>query len=181
MLGVDIEMKWSHKSDVAIWLMNEGAMIGIRINENKVRFGALPISMLSAITNLPGFEKIVWQSEFEIHFAHVKEYGKGRVWLAGDAAHVHSPVGGRGMNLGIADGLRLADAILNGDFNAYQTERYKVNANWVSTNKRLSRFIWSPGFFGRTNRKLVRLFISIVSSISKKNVIEKLFQRVSGA
>ncbi|MBI3725951.1 FAD-dependent monooxygenase [bacterium] len=50
----------------------------------------------------------VWISRFRIHHRLVHEYRKGRVFLAGDAAHIHSPAGGQGMNTGIQDAENLA-------------------------------------------------------------------------
>ncbi|MFM9163474.1 MAG: FAD-dependent oxidoreductase, partial [Methylocystis sp.] len=59
----------------------------------------------------------------------------GNVWLAGDAAHVHSPVGGRGMNMGIADGLRFSQAVIDCDFKTYQTTCHNISQSWVKKNK----------------------------------------------
>ncbi|WP_218082421.1 FAD-dependent monooxygenase [Anthocerotibacter panamensis] len=50
----------------------------------------------------------VWLARFRIHRRIVPTYHKGRVFLAGDAAHIHSPVGGQGMNMGIQDAYNLA-------------------------------------------------------------------------
>jgi 2-polyprenyl-6-methoxyphenol hydroxylase-like FAD-dependent oxidoreductase len=49
----------------------------------------------------------VWLSGFRIHERKVAEYRHGRVFLAGDAAHIHSPAGGQGMNTGIQDAYNL--------------------------------------------------------------------------
>lgn len=49
-----------------------------------------------------------WMSNFRINYRMVTEYRKGRVFLAGDAAHIHSPFGGQGMNIGIQDAYNLA-------------------------------------------------------------------------
>ncbi|MBX2838094.1 MAG: FAD-dependent monooxygenase [Gammaproteobacteria bacterium] len=49
-----------------------------------------------------------WQSEFKVSYRLVKLFNRGRTFLCGDAAHIHSPVGGRGMNLGIEDAATLA-------------------------------------------------------------------------
>ncbi len=50
---------------------------------------------------------LVWASYFRIHHRQVNRYGKGRMFVAGDAAHVHSPAGGQGMNTGIQDAVNL--------------------------------------------------------------------------
>lgn len=55
--------------------------------------------------------ELVWGSRFHIHHRVAESYRAGRVLLAGDAAHVHSPAGGQGMNLGIADAVALGDAL----------------------------------------------------------------------
>ena len=50
----------------------------------------------------------IWISAFHINERKVKDYRRGRVFLAGDAAHIHSPAGGQGMNTGIQDACNLA-------------------------------------------------------------------------
>src|SRR5665213_564544 len=50
----------------------------------------------------------VWLSLFHINERKVADYRRGRVFLAGDAAHIHSPAGGQGMNTGIQDSVNLA-------------------------------------------------------------------------
>jgi 2-polyprenyl-6-methoxyphenol hydroxylase-like FAD-dependent oxidoreductase len=75
-----------------------------------------------------------WSGRFRVHRRIAERYRLGRVLLAGDAAHVHSPAGGQGMNIGIQDGLALADHLVhisrNGghpaDLDAYERERRPV-------------------------------------------------------
>ena len=57
-----------------------------------------------------GFHVIdpVWLSNFRINERKVTEYRQGRIFLAGDAAHIHSPAGGQGMNTGMQDAINLA-------------------------------------------------------------------------
>ena len=54
---------------------------------------------------------VIWGSRFRIHHRVADTYRAGRLLLAGDAAHVHSPAGGQGMNLGIQDAVALSDAL----------------------------------------------------------------------
>jgi 2-polyprenyl-6-methoxyphenol hydroxylase-like FAD-dependent oxidoreductase len=55
--------------------------------------------------------ELLWGSRFRIHHRVADSYRAGRLLLAGDAAHVHSPAGGQGMNLGITDAVALAAAL----------------------------------------------------------------------
>lgn len=58
--------------------------------------------------------ELVWGSRFRIQHRVADTYRAGRLILAGDAAHVHSPAGGQGMNLGITDAVALAEALAEG-------------------------------------------------------------------
>jgi 2-polyprenyl-6-methoxyphenol hydroxylase-like FAD-dependent oxidoreductase len=55
--------------------------------------------------------EVIWGSRFRIHEQVADRYRAGRVLLAGDAAHTHSPAGGQGMNLGLRDAVTLGDAL----------------------------------------------------------------------
>jgi 2-polyprenyl-6-methoxyphenol hydroxylase-like FAD-dependent oxidoreductase len=62
--------------------------------------------------NMPvNVREVIWGSRFRIHERVADRYRAGRVVLAGDAAHTHSPAGGQGMNLGLRDALTLGDAL----------------------------------------------------------------------
>ena len=76
-------------------------------------------------------EKINWFSTYHVHHRVTEHFRKGRAFLLGDAAHIHSPVGGQGMNTGIGDAINLAwklKAVLAGSasealLDTYETER----------------------------------------------------------
>jgi 2-polyprenyl-6-methoxyphenol hydroxylase-like FAD-dependent oxidoreductase len=57
-------------------------------------------------------ESVVWSSRFRVHHRLADAYRAGPLLLAGDAAHVHSPAGGQGMNIGIQDGMDLAGTLV---------------------------------------------------------------------
>ncbi|MDF5729731.1 MAG: FAD-dependent monooxygenase [Rhizonema sp. PD38] len=52
--------------------------------------------------------KVRWFSSYKVHTRHVETFSYGRCFLAGDAAHIHTPAGGQGMNTGIQDAYNLA-------------------------------------------------------------------------
>ncbi|MGW0005407.1 FAD-dependent oxidoreductase [Nocardia grenadensis] len=56
-------------------------------------------------------EEVVWGSRFRVHHRIAERFRDGRILLAGDAAHVHSPAGGQGMNLGIEDAVTAATTL----------------------------------------------------------------------
>ncbi len=76
----------------------------------------------------------IWLAWFTIHQRSVSKYRVGRVFLAGDAAHIHSPIGGQGMNTGMQDAFNLAWKLAlalrgNGDeklLDSYNDERLPV-------------------------------------------------------
>src|SRR3546814_4018092 len=67
-------------------------------------------------------------------------YQAGRAFLGGDAAHVHSPVGGRGMNLGIEDACafarRFAGDEAGDDLAGYTAERHPAGQRWIAVSER---------------------------------------------
>ncbi|WP_052848879.1 FAD-dependent monooxygenase [Streptomyces avicenniae] len=74
--------------------------------------------------------EVWWSSRFQVHTKVAASFRSGRVFLAGDAAHVHSPAGGQGLNTGVQDGFdigwKLAAAVRSGDtglLDSYQHER----------------------------------------------------------
>ncbi|MCW2556698.1 MAG: 2-polyprenyl-6-methoxyphenol hydroxylase-like oxidoreductase [Mycobacterium sp.] len=83
-----------------------------------------------------GVKEMRWSSRFLSERKQARRYQVGRVFLAGDAAHVHSPLGGQGMNTGIGDamnlGWKLAEAVHGtapaGLLETYQAERHPVGA-----------------------------------------------------
>jgi 2-polyprenyl-6-methoxyphenol hydroxylase-like FAD-dependent oxidoreductase len=68
------------------------------------------INALLALRGSPAFvmSNPIWLASFRINERKVKDYRKGRAFLAGDAAHIHSPAGGQGMNTGMQDAFNLA-------------------------------------------------------------------------
>ena len=91
--------------------------------------------------------EIVWSSRFRVHHRLADRYRAGRILLAGDAAHVHSPAGGQGMNTGIQDGVALGHAlaaVIGGraderQLDSYERTRRPVAARVVAFTDRMTR------------------------------------------
>ncbi|MFD2083463.1 2-polyprenyl-6-methoxyphenol hydroxylase [Actinopolymorpha cephalotaxi] len=83
--------------------------------------------------------EVVWSSRFRVHHRLADHYRAGRIFLAGDAAHVHSPAGGQGMNTGIQDATELASRILEGTEDGYESVRRPVAAGVVEMTDRMTR------------------------------------------
>jgi 2-polyprenyl-6-methoxyphenol hydroxylase-like FAD-dependent oxidoreductase len=87
---------------------------------------------------------VLWSSRFRVHHRLADRYREGRILLAGDAAHVHSPAGGQGMNTGIQDAVALAgrlagilcDGAPEGTLDRYEAERRPVAAEVVAFTHR---------------------------------------------
>ena len=94
-----------------------------------------------------------WLTYFEVHHGQVPQYRFGRVLLAGDAAHIHSPAGGQGMNTGIQDAANLgwklalvstgrADAAL---LDSYHAERHPIGAQVVKQTTTMTKMMATTG------------------------------------
>ncbi|MEI2298571.1 FAD-dependent monooxygenase [Ensifer sp. MJa1] len=98
-------------------------------------------------------DKVNWFSTYRVHHRVADRYRQGRVFLLGDAAHVHSPVGGQGMNTGIGDAINLAwklAAVLKGRapdrlLDSYEDERIAFAHQLVETTDRLFTFVTTEG------------------------------------
>jgi 2-polyprenyl-6-methoxyphenol hydroxylase-like FAD-dependent oxidoreductase len=124
---------------------------------------------------------VVWGSRFRIHHRVADTYRAGRLLLAGDAAHVHSPAGGQGMNLGIQDAVALADAlgeVLTGGADSvldeYSAARRPIARDVVEMTDRLTRLATLP----RAARPIRNTVIGLAGRVPA--VRRALARRLSG-
>ena len=108
-------------------------------------------------------KRVHWFSTYRVHHRVADHFRKGRAFLLGDAAHIHSPVGGQGMNTGIGDAVNLAwklAAVLlaNADaslLDSYEPERIAFARRLVATTDRAFTGVTSSSGLAR----LVRLHV----------------------
>ena len=99
---------------------------------------------------------LAWSSRFRVHHRIADRYRSNRLLLAGDAAHVHSPAGGQGMNTGIQDGYALGRAFATGQLDGYEAQRRPVAQRVVAFTDRMTKLgtTRSPAVRGARNTVL---------------------------
>jgi 2-polyprenyl-6-methoxyphenol hydroxylase-like FAD-dependent oxidoreductase len=98
-------------------------------------------------------EKVNWFSTYHVHHRVAEHFRQGRAFLLGDAAHIHSPAGGQGMNTGIGDAINLAwkiAAVLAGRggdalLDSYESERIAFAHRLVKTTDRVFTLATADG------------------------------------
>ena len=129
----DVEMTWSHgRDEVMLFFSPAGLVVVAPLPSGAYRI----VATLDVAPERPGIEdlqalldargptqgvgkvsRVHWSSRFRLHHRVADQYRRGRLLLIGDAAHVHSPAGGQGMNTGLVDACvlgRLLIEVLSG-------------------------------------------------------------------
>lgn len=113
-----------------------------------------------------------WLSRYKVHHRGVDRYGEGRAFVAGDAAHIHSPAGGQGMNTGLQDAANLAwklALVLKGKaspalLDTYHTERWPVGQKVLQyTDKLFSVVASQTGWVAALRNMLLPVFAGTIS------------------
>jgi 2-polyprenyl-6-methoxyphenol hydroxylase-like FAD-dependent oxidoreductase len=163
----DVKVRWSLPNDqVQIFIGDQGGIAAFPLpEENRFRFILIPqtpapdsldISLeelketVSRLSPLPiEITQSFWMSRFRVSHRRADIFQKGRLFLAGDAAHIHSPVGGQGMNTGIQDAVNLsykiAEVLLKGAplerLKQYEAERLPVAKSLLFVTDLATRFL----------------------------------------
>lgn len=158
----DIRMEWPvSRDEVCLFLSPRGLVVVAPLPEDRFRVVATVDEAaehpsredVQTILDERGPEKgscqvqqCVWTSRFHIQHRVAAHLRRGRVLLAGDAAHVHSPAGGQGMNTGIQDAVSLAQALSTvvqardtGALDEWEEQRLRVAHEVVSVTDRMTR------------------------------------------
>ncbi|MBO9588534.1 FAD-dependent monooxygenase [Devosia sp.] len=134
-------MRHGEKGVYALGRLEDGKRVRGVVTEQELERGepdsaALRAALVAAYGSDFGVHNVTWLSRFTDAARQAAAYRKGRILLAGDAAHVHSPVGGQGLNIGLQDavnlGWKLAQVVrdISPDslLDTYHAERHPVGA-----------------------------------------------------
>lgn len=160
-LLADVRMDWPiSKDEVTLFFSEAGTLVVAPMSRDRYRvvaqFPGAPsqpsIDDVQRVIDARGPRKggrvreVLWGSRFQVHHKLSDTFVKGRVLLLGDAAHVHSPAGGQGMNLGLRDAealsRALADALVSGSaapLDRYTEARRAAAAEVLEMTDRLTR------------------------------------------
>ena len=183
----DVKLEWDGPNDeFRMFLHADGLLACFPLPDGRARLIAdVTTSVHDDKTPEPTFEDLqrifterasveaklsdpVWLSGFRIHHRKVKQYRHGRVFLAGDAAHIHSPAGGQGMNTGIQDAhnlaWKLALALRNRAtpalLDSYSAEREPVAAHVIALTDRMTKMAAARSRVAQEARNLLLPLIS---------------------
>lgn len=172
----DIEYQQPRDPTAAtIEILPEGAIASFPIDAHTVRHVGTSADIVTLVRNRRSGSSVIWQSEFHVSFRHVKSLDQGPVLLAGDAAHIHSPVGARGMNLGIEDAAWLAWLIETDAVESYTETRLPAAKRVIRFTRAQTNQLLQSGPFIRTLR---RIFAPLMLSVP---VVEQMaLRRVAG-
>lgn len=127
-----------------------------------------------------------WLARFRLHHRCATKYRNNRLFVAGDAAHIHSPIGGQGMNTGINDSVNLAwklARVLNGAepdsfLDTYQEERLPVGQHLLNHTDQMFTFLTSEAPIMKSIRTI--LLPQALPSIGTSEIGPKLINYFSG-
>ena len=148
-----------------IRLFPEGGMIMIRLKKDIWRVAGNIKSLLNYLSKNTQTGTIHWASTFHIHHKVAQNLTKDNIAIIGDAAHLHSPVGARGMNLGIEDAYMASQLIKANNLKAFSKMRRPYLSKTVNRINNMTMGLAGDARIPkliRTNIQLLRPFFPMI-------------------
>lgn len=138
----DVCMDWTYAEEKAghAFLEKTGIItLIIPLREKRYRIVSNHPIVLTDLPAAARVSAVQWEAEFRLSCRLARQYQVDQIYLAGDAAHIHTPVGGRGMNLGIEDACFLAKCIAKGPaaLAEYTAQRRPIAKGVIQLTSRL--------------------------------------------
>jgi 2-polyprenyl-6-methoxyphenol hydroxylase-like FAD-dependent oxidoreductase len=148
----ELGIRHGDKGVYGLGRLEDGKRVRAVLGEKEVRQGDEPSldelreALIALYGTDYGVHNVTWLSRFTDATRQAASYRKGKVLLAGDAAHVHSPTGGQGLNIGVQDavnlGWKLAQVVSGTSpeslLDTYQAERHPIGARVLKTTLALT-------------------------------------------
>lgn len=184
----DVSMEWPlSRDEVSLFYSSQGLVVVAPLPDDRFRIVATDASApespslayVQALLDARGpriraarVRDVAWSSRFHIHHRVAGTPRLGRILLCGDAAHVHSPAGGQGMNTGIQDAMSLAPklaSVLRGSdesiLDEWAAERHRIATDVVSMTDRMTRMATLASPVGQTLRNAAVAFLGHVPPV----------------
>jgi 2-polyprenyl-6-methoxyphenol hydroxylase-like FAD-dependent oxidoreductase len=201
----DVHMEWPlGRGEVSLFFSPAGLVVVAPLPQDRFRIVATvddppevpSVPYVQALLDARGpaasqahIRDSLWSARFKVHHRVAESPRNGRALLCGDAAHVHSPAGGQGMNTGIQDAVSLAQAladVLGGADEAlldtWAADRHKIAEGVVALTDRMTRMATLRSPAGRALRNVAMGFAGHIPSIGRAlaRTVAELNHRGSG-
>ncbi|GAA4836762.1 FAD-dependent oxidoreductase [Algivirga pacifica] len=152
---IDLELELPlDRDDAHIFLLDKGAVFIVRVYGDVWRVIGNVENLLEYLPKETQVGQVIWKSDFGISHRSVENFNYQHVFLGGDAAHIHSGLGARGMNLGIEDAYVFAQLFAQGNVEAYNTHRKPVIDEVMKRIEMMTDIMRGQSFKAQMMRKM---------------------------
>lgn len=171
----DVELDIPRAPDEGhVMVYQEGGVVMIRLKEDVWRIAGNMSGLLNYLPKNTKIGKIIWHSTFRIGHRVAKKLQQGNIVLIGDAAHLHSPVGARGMNLGIEDAYIVSQLVKENRLDEYTKIRQGYLKRTVRRINAMTQALGGNGWLvrrARANVEWFKPFFPVAMPVARKFIL----------